>query len=92
LLRGQLGELECFAKILDSGLKVVELLFKIHRSRCRGGMRIQLIAAVNRLRRFNARLRSIDIRHREGAIQGNNRRVIELQQLIVQGENLSPIG
>jgi hypothetical protein len=52
-------------------------------------MRIQLIATVNRLRRFDARLRSIDIRHREGAIQGNNRRVIELQQLIVRRESLA---
>ena len=92
LLRGQLCELECFAKIIDRGLEMVQLFLELAEHGVQQIVGTQLFAVLNGFNRFNTGCRPMNIRHRHGAIERNNWRVVELQQLVIQRKNLSPIG
>ena len=71
---------------------MVQLFLELAKHSVQQIVRIQLFAILNGSHRFNAGLRSMNIRHRHSAIERNDRRIVQLQQLVIQRKNPSPIG
>src|SRR5207248_2644770 len=76
-LRGQRCELECCAKIIDRSLEMVQLSLKLAEHGVQQIIRTQLFAVLNGFDRFNTGCRPVNVRHCNGAIERNDRRIVE---------------
>src|SRR4051794_19866554 len=78
--------------MVGSSLKVMQLRLELAKDRIEQVIRIQLSPVPNSLDRFNAGSGTVHVSNHHGTIKGNDRGIIHLHPLIIEGQDSWPIG
>src|SRR5271165_7046999 len=77
--------------MVGASLKVMQLRLELAKDRIEQVIRIQLSPVPNCLDRFNTDSGTVHVCNRHGAIEGDDRRIIQLRPLIIERQNPWPI-
>ena len=90
-LRSGLGKIQRLSEVFGSGFRLIQTRVEVTQHRMQQIVGIQFVTRLDFFDGGKTCRRAMDVRDDNRAIEGNDRRMVEFYQLIVEAQDLDPV-